>query len=431
MGVDRVEPGQKTAPEPIEVADQVANRGAQVALGVGLVHKILTAASKKPQFRSLQPALRHSLFGVSTVVSSVALTYNACRSLGRLIDGTSEDRWADSLMFGGALCGYLTIVAQLTGLNPQVRALVAFTGLALDAVDLGHVGMKWQEGQVTTEDLLLQAGLTLLFWDPPAAKSPKKKPPSSRRPKTVSRKRTKKAGPQGNLSRKKPAKGRKNPRARRAKPPVVNQSPAPPVAAPPPVAAAPPPAYQGPWLRLTAWLAGRTRVAPQAGHGADPQIRNLGLIHTLTEENGPRILEQIRTSGKDVGLGRRPWNIVCLVTDGQLEVRVADAWHPDAQKIFLEPHPWDNRNPPQKRVRFEEGVKHVQVAADNPCIFAGTIREAEGQAPSAKTLILSNDSGTYGREINITPEKIQAVKAVLARRFGIPDDWIEFKHHQT
>lgn len=141
-------------------ADTAAPWGSGIAMAGGLVQKASHFIYKKSFSPLAGRIASHRALRWAAPVGMIAMGYNAVRCTKRLISGTSDDVWADRLMIGGAVCGVASMVGRF---NPMLRAWAAFAGLAIDAVNLVHVGWQWHEGQVSAGDLLLQAGLTLIF----------------------------------------------------------------------------------------------------------------------------------------------------------------------------------------------------------------------------------------------------------------------------
>ncbi len=155
------------SPSALIWADRAAASLGTVALGAGLVQRGSEFIYKRSFAPLAGQIASHRAFGVAAPIGLGVMAYNAVRSVQRLLTGTSEDRWADGMMIGGALCGGLSILGGVVPLfgryGKWVRGIAATAGLVLDSADLIHVGWRWQAGQVSTGDLLLQAGLTLVF----------------------------------------------------------------------------------------------------------------------------------------------------------------------------------------------------------------------------------------------------------------------------
>lgn len=150
-------PPSTSSPSP---AEQAAALGFWSALGGGAIQKVSRFLHKKTLSPFLGRVAGHRFFSLLAPIGILSIGYNALQAGKRLSAGKSDDRLADRIMVGAALCGIVSMVRRF---NPRLRGLAALVGLALDAADLTRVGWKWKEGQVSTGDLLLQAGLTLMF----------------------------------------------------------------------------------------------------------------------------------------------------------------------------------------------------------------------------------------------------------------------------
>lgn len=174
-----------------------------------------------------------------------------------------------------------------------------------------------------------------------------------------------------------------------------------------------------------------TQVGPAPGRPVDIKARRTDIIHEVREDNGHEILNEMLKRKYPVhyaflnlpnmDLEYKPWNIVVLENEDRLRIRVADSWDPKAVVDFGSGKGKVGR----VAIFMEMGIKHDQVAEGKKCIFAGTLT-VQGEALAFK-LLLKNDSGAYGRQIRIYPEKIASLKAVLANRFRIPADDIAFE----
>ncbi len=105
-------------------------------------------------------AVGKGLFGW---VGGTATAVSGGLAIQRLWTGGSEDRWADRVAVGGSLCGIFTIASHLLQRHRPLRMFVASAGLVLDAFDLARIGWRWEQGQLTTGELLIQGGLLAIF----------------------------------------------------------------------------------------------------------------------------------------------------------------------------------------------------------------------------------------------------------------------------
>ncbi len=145
---------------PLLTTDLLSSAVGGAALLGGLVQKGSAFVAEKTGSVRAGAVSNHRLLKRTAPLGIAVMGYNALRSTGRLLTGTSQDIWADSLMIGGALCGVAALVGRL---NPVTRRVAAIFGMALDFADIAHVGWQYRQGQVSTHELVIQLGLTLIF----------------------------------------------------------------------------------------------------------------------------------------------------------------------------------------------------------------------------------------------------------------------------